>query len=120
MAEAGDADHRRRVRTPWTVWFAVRSLLEGPYNDGHKVRSVASPVRKLHGSAWRTPFHVIVGEPFHMEVGKERTSRDVRQRIADEIMYRMATLLPPAYRGEYASLDAATESYLRFDAQSGG
>lgn len=72
--------------------------------------AIGHNVRRLR----RTPFHILVGEPFHVEVGEEKVSRDVRQRIADEIMYRMAALLPPAYRGEYADLDAATERYLRF------
>jgi 1-acyl-sn-glycerol-3-phosphate acyltransferase len=72
--------------------------------------AIGHNVRRLR----RTPFHVIVGEPFHVEVGEERLSRDLRQRIADEIMYQMAALLPPAYRGEYANLSAASKKYLRF------
>jgi 1-acyl-sn-glycerol-3-phosphate acyltransferase len=72
--------------------------------------AIGHNIRRLR----RTPFHIIVGEPFHVKVGGKRVSRDVRQRIADEIMYQLAALLPPAYRGEYADLDAATETYLRF------
>jgi hypothetical protein len=33
--------------------------------------------------------------------------------MIDEVMFRMARLLPSAYRGEYADLAAATETYLR-------
>jgi hypothetical protein len=29
-------------------------------------------------------------------------------------MYQMAALLPPAYRGVYSDLSAATETYVRF------
>lgn len=76
----------------------------------HGGEAIGHNIRRLR----RTPFHIIVGEPFHVEVGGKRVSRDVRQRIADEIMYQLAALLPPAYRGEYADLDAATETYLRF------
>ncbi len=61
----------------------------------------------------RTPFHIVVGEPFRIDVGGERLSHDLRRRITDEIMYRMAALLPPAYRGEYADVNAATGVYLR-------
>ena len=41
--------------------------------------------------------------------------RELRQRIADEIMYQLAALLPPAYRGVYSDLEVATEDYLEFD-----
>jgi hypothetical protein len=34
--------------------------------------------------------------------------------MVDEIMYQVAALLPPAYRGVYSNLAAATEAYLRF------
>jgi 1-acyl-sn-glycerol-3-phosphate acyltransferase len=71
--------------------------------------AIGHNVRRLR----RTPFHILVGEPFHVEVGEERLSRDLRQQITDEIMYQMAALLPPQYRGEYANLDAATKTYLR-------
>jgi hypothetical protein len=38
----------------------------------------------------------------------------MRQAMTDEIMYQLAALLPPAYRGCYADLPLATETYLRF------
>jgi 1-acyl-sn-glycerol-3-phosphate acyltransferase len=76
--------------------------------------AIGRNVRRLR----RTPFHVVVGEPFRVDVGDERSSRDLRRRITDEIMYRMAALLPAAYRGEYADLDAATEVYLRPDPEA--
>jgi 1-acyl-sn-glycerol-3-phosphate acyltransferase len=62
----------------------------------------------------RVPFHVVVGHPFFLEIGDDRPLRAERQRITDEIMYQLAALLPTDYRGEYANLDAATETYLRF------
>ena len=34
--------------------------------------------------------------------------------MVDEIMYQMAALLPPAYRGVYSDLEAATQDYLVF------
>lgn len=67
-------------------------------------------VRRLQ----RTAFNILVGRPFHLEAGGVRVTREVRQQMADEIMYQMAALLPPAYRGVYADLGAATEGYLRF------
>jgi 1-acyl-sn-glycerol-3-phosphate acyltransferase len=60
----------------------------------------------------RTDFHIHVGEPFKLDARGERVTREVRQQMVDEIMYRLATLLPEYYRGAYADLENATEKYL--------
>jgi 1-acyl-sn-glycerol-3-phosphate acyltransferase len=60
----------------------------------------------------RTDFHVRVGEPFKLDPGGEHVSRQVRQQMVDEMMYRLAALLPEYYRGAYADLENATEKYL--------
>jgi len=54
-----------------------------------------------------------VGNPFCLNA-QGRVTREMRQQMTDEIMYRMAALLPPDYRGYYSDLSAATETYLRF------
>ena len=56
----------------------------------------------------RTDFHIAVGEPFYLDAGGVRVTRPVRRQMTDEIMYQLAALLPPAYRGVYADLGAAT------------
>jgi 1-acyl-sn-glycerol-3-phosphate acyltransferase len=56
----------------------------------------------------------VVGQPFHLQAQGIKVTGDVRQQMTDEIMYQLAALLPPAYRGHYADLSAATETYLRF------
>jgi len=61
----------------------------------------------------RTDFHVVVGNPFYLNA-EGRVTREMRQQIADEIMYQIAALLPSEYRGHYSNLAAATETYLRF------
>ena len=61
----------------------------------------------------RTPFHIVVGEPFYLR-SRERTTREVRQEIADEVMYQLSALLPPDYRGVYSDLARATEEHLVF------
>lgn len=61
----------------------------------------------------RTDFHVRVGTPFQLKLEGTKLTREIRQQIADEMMYRLAALLPEEYRGEYANLDVATEQYLR-------
>jgi 1-acyl-sn-glycerol-3-phosphate acyltransferase len=62
----------------------------------------------------RTDFHVVVGKPFYLEAGGVKVTRQVRQQMTDEVMYQMSALLPPAYRGVYSDLNAATEMYLTF------
>ncbi|MGD2041919.1 MAG: lysophospholipid acyltransferase family protein [Anaerolineae bacterium] len=62
----------------------------------------------------RTDFAIVAGRPFQLAPPTDRVTHLVRQKMIDEIMYQMAALLPPAYRGVYADLSAATETYLRF------
>jgi 1-acyl-sn-glycerol-3-phosphate acyltransferase len=63
----------------------------------------------------RTDFHIVVGEPFYVDAKGAPVMGALRQHIADEIMYQLAALLPPFYRGYYSDLNAATEEYLRFE-----
>ena len=62
----------------------------------------------------RTDFNIVVGKPFLLQTRGERISSKVRRVMTDEIMYQLAKVLPPAYRGVYADLDAATTGYLQF------
>ncbi len=62
----------------------------------------------------RTDFHIRVGPLFYLDAGGQRVTKEIRQQMADEMMYQLAKLLPAEYRGEYADLDNATEAYLRF------
>jgi len=62
----------------------------------------------------RTDFRIAVGHPFTLQANGEPVTREMRQQMIDEIMYQMAALLPPSYRGPYANLSDATETYLRF------
>lgn len=49
----------------------------------------------------QTEFHMAVGKPFKLQLKGEHLSRDVRQAVVDEMMYRVAELLPDKYRGYY-------------------
>lgn len=62
----------------------------------------------------RTDFHIAVGRPFYLDAGGVRVTRQVRHQMIDEVMVQMSALLPPAYRGVYSNLNAATETYLTF------
>ncbi len=62
----------------------------------------------------RTDFYIRVGKPFVLDAGGERVTKEIRQQMADEMMYQLAKLLPEYYRGEYADLEKATEKYIRW------
>jgi len=62
----------------------------------------------------RTPFKVVVGQPFTIRQPEGGLTREVRKQMVDEVMYQMAALLPPQYRGVYSDLSKATEDYLVF------
>jgi 1-acyl-sn-glycerol-3-phosphate acyltransferase len=63
----------------------------------------------------RTPIKLKVGSPFTIDLHNERLSKEVSLQITDEIMWQLAALLPPYYRGYYSNLDKATEQYLKFE-----
>jgi 1-acyl-sn-glycerol-3-phosphate acyltransferase len=60
----------------------------------------------------RTDFFFKVGAPFRVRMESGRLTRDVRERITTEIMYRLAVLLPQQYRGYYSDLSKASSEYL--------
>jgi 1-acyl-sn-glycerol-3-phosphate acyltransferase len=63
----------------------------------------------------RTDFHLQVGKPFHLETRGEKVTRQVREKIMEEMMYQLAGILPPEYRGRYADSSVATTRYIVFD-----
>ncbi|NQT58979.1 MAG: 1-acyl-sn-glycerol-3-phosphate acyltransferase [Bacteroidetes bacterium] len=50
----------------------------------------------------RTPVKICVGKPFTLILGKKRFNSEERQDITDEMMRRMAALLPVENQGFYA------------------
>ncbi len=61
----------------------------------------------------RTEVHVRIGKPFRFAFGEAKVRRDNLRAMTREAMYRLASLLPPEYRGAYSDLSAATERFLR-------
>jgi len=49
----------------------------------------------------RTDFHIRVGEPFRLKLDGIKVTREIRQQMADEMMIRLAELLPSNYHGAY-------------------
>jgi 1-acyl-sn-glycerol-3-phosphate acyltransferase len=68
-------------------------------------------VRRLR----RTDFHIAVGQAFKLQADGARIDGPVRQQMVDEVMYRIAALLPEQYRGIYSDLGSATQKYLNFE-----
>lgn len=61
----------------------------------------------------RTQFHIAVGEPFRVSVHhSNRPAASELRRIADEIMYQLAVLLPEEYRGVYRDLSSMTTEFI--------
>lgn len=109
-------DGRLQRGHPGIVMLALLSgapILPLAYYGSESIRANLSRLR-------RTDFHMVVGEQFSLRPQPERVSARLRQQIADEIMYQLAGLLPPAYRGEYADLSSATRETLVFRTNPGG
>jgi len=112
LAPEGTRSRNGRLQRahPGVVSIALRSgapILPLAHWGGEKL---VANLRRLR----RTDFYIALGEPFTVDAPAPVT-RAVRQHIVDEMMYRIAALLPPEYRGYYADLAQATTTYLRFD-----
>jgi 1-acyl-sn-glycerol-3-phosphate acyltransferase len=60
----------------------------------------------------KTDIYFAVGDRFYLDPKEQKVTQRIRQEMTDEIMYKLAALLPPSNRGEYSNLDKATELYL--------
>jgi 1-acyl-sn-glycerol-3-phosphate acyltransferase len=76
---------------------------------GHE--KYVSDLKRFH----RSTYHLNLGKPFKLDTGGKRVKGDMRQEMADEIMYQLAALLPEQYRGVYSDLSKLTSNYLNFD-----
>ena len=110
VAPEGTRSHGQLQRgLPGVVLLALRSkapLMPMVYY-GHE--SFRENLRRLR----RTDFHVAVGEPFTVDPDAGRVDAERRKAIVDEMMVRLAVLLPPAYRGVYADVVDQAPVYTR-------
>lgn len=49
----------------------------------------------------KTPVEIIIGKPFEITLKEGRLSPKIRQQLADEMMMRLAELMPKQYWGHY-------------------
>lgn len=61
----------------------------------------------------RTDAYLAVGEPFQIAVEGRRVPREQLDEITDEIMYRLAELMPAEYRGTYADVEDVIPRHLK-------
>ena len=61
----------------------------------------------------RTDFHIRVGKPFKLELEGVKMTREVRQQIADEMMLRIAELMPLEYHGEYEKVTPPEKPFTK-------
>jgi len=60
----------------------------------------------------RTDLHITVGQPFRLTAEAGGIARDVREAVADEMMFKIAELLPEKNRGMYAFSEPVKYRYL--------
>jgi len=95
---------------PGVVMLAIRSgapLLPVAHWGGEKFIHNLKRFR-------RTDFHIRVGEPFRLKTEGLKITSQIRQEIVDQMMYRLAELLPEEYRGAYSDLQNSTETFIDF------
>jgi 1-acyl-sn-glycerol-3-phosphate acyltransferase len=112
IAPEGTRSHDGKLQTahPGVVLLALHSgALLVPVGF-YGAENYTANLRKLK----RTDFHLRVGKPFHLDTCNEKGTRSLREQMVKEMMYQLAVVLPPAYRGVYADLTGATQKYLAF------
>ncbi len=67
---------------------------------------------KQLSSLRRTKVGIAFGHPFIFEPEARKLTREQLSQMTDEMMYRLAVLLPDEYRGYYSDLSTATEQHL--------
>ena len=94
QAKEGLAFIARRVPEAWLIPCAVT----GTPNFEFSLRAILA----------RQPIVLTYGEPFLFRWPEGATSRETMRAMTDEAMVRLAALLPPEMRGDYADASAET------------
>ncbi|MBI9045589.1 MAG: 1-acyl-sn-glycerol-3-phosphate acyltransferase [Anaerolineaceae bacterium] len=113
LAPEGTRSHDGKLQKgyPGTVLLAVRSGAPIMPIAHYGIEEFWQNLKRLK----RTDFNIVVGNPFKINTHGEAMSRPVREQMAAEMMYQLAALLPPEYRGLYADFRKATSKYLQFE-----
>jgi 1-acyl-sn-glycerol-3-phosphate acyltransferase len=60
----------------------------------------------------RTQVTFVVGKPFLL-VNETKITKNVRKEMTDQVMARLASMLPEGYRGVYANLEIISDQYIK-------
>lgn len=89
------------------------------YLAAHSAATVVPVAFWGHENFWqnlkhlrRTDLHITVGQPFRLTAEAGGIARDVREAVADEMMFKIAELLPEKNRGMYAFSEPVKYRYL--------
>jgi 1-acyl-sn-glycerol-3-phosphate acyltransferase len=94
---------------PGTTFFASRKGVPVFPFVQWGLLSLPENLKKLR----RTSVTIVFGKPFFIEKpGGGKLSSDDREKMADEMMYRLAELLPENLRGHYADPAGKTSDYI--------
>lgn len=112
IAPEGTRSHDGKLQSahPGVVLLALHSHAPLLPIGFYGAENYAANLRRLR----RTDFHLRVGKPFILETHGERVTREVRQLMADEMMYQLASVMPPEYRGYYAHPSSASTRYINY------
>ncbi len=94
------------TRSPGALSEGSDGLTYIALRSGAPILPVAITGTERVGSVAKIAFHfkrlrVVIGEPFTLPVVEGRLEREVLHSLTDQVMERIAALLPPEYRGVY-------------------
>jgi len=102
-------DGALQVAQPGTTFFASREGVPIVPMVQWGLQDLPSRLKRLR----RTDVHIRIGDPFVVaKPGGGRLSADDRRRMADEMMARLAVLLPEDLRGAYADASSWTSDFV--------
>lgn len=95
---------------PGTTFFASRKGVPCYPLVVWGIRDMGGNLKKLR----RTKVHISIGKPFLVEKeGGGKLSSDDRRQMADEMMFRLAELLPEEFRGAYSDPSEQTSAFVK-------
>lgn len=89
------------------AYYSHAPILPLVYFGGEQLRNNLNRLK-------RTDFFIRVGKIFNIHYPENGLDRELRDNVLQEIMYQLAVLLPPEYRGYYSDISNLTTKYLNF------
>jgi 1-acyl-sn-glycerol-3-phosphate acyltransferase len=93
---------------PGVVFLALKNRVPILIVAHYGIENFWSNIKRLK----RTRVTFVVGESF-MLASEMKTTKNGYQEMTDQIMARMAFMLPERYRGAYADIKIISDKYIR-------